>query len=224
MEGRKAVAEVIRDNVLEIKSLYALDIWFENHLHLYMARNIPLYQISEQSIKQVSSLTTPDQVIIECRIPSGDIAEPLSGWILYLDGIADPGNLGTIIRTADWFGIEHVFMAHGTVDCFNPKCVQATMGSIGRIALNYLEFPKLRHLAKDHPIILAAAGGLPVKDLVIERPAIIVIGSESHGITQSILLTAHARLISIPKANHSKADSLNAAIATAALLSVLTSK
>ncbi|MCB0665431.1 MAG: RNA methyltransferase [Saprospiraceae bacterium] len=220
VEGRKAVSEILTDNVLTVKSLYAIAEWIVEQSHLLETKNIPLYQVDPRGLKQISSQKTPDQVVIECQIPEPPLPSLESGWLLFLDGLNDPGNLGTIIRSADWFGVSHIVMTPGTVDCYNPKCIQSSMGSIGRIPLHYLSIQTLKEFLPRHPILLADASGTPVADIDVPDGGILVIGSESHGISNDIYQFEHLA-VSLPKAAGSRAESLNAAMAATALLAIL---
>lgn len=220
VEGRKVVEEILQDNLLKINSLYGLQGWLEVNGRLVEEKNIPYFILSPQHLKQVSSFSTPDLVLAECAIP--DFQPPIDSgnWLLYLDSLADPGNLGTILRSADWFGVQDVILSPGSVDSYNPKCVQASMGSIGRIRIHYLEFGVLRSLFPAMPVFLAHTEGIPCQNLNIPRPGILVIGSESHGISEGIKAFDHTR-ITIQKHPQSRVESLNAAMAATALLTLL---
>lgn len=223
VEGRKAVKEILIDNLLIIKSLYALDEWLGQHQDIYKAKNTAIYRVDERGLKSISSQMVPDQVILECEIPAYTPPDPSSGWVLFLDGIRDPGNLGTIIRSADWFGVRHIVMAPGTVDCYNPKCIQSTMGSIARCQLSWYSFAELIGLVPGHTIILADANAKPVTSWSPVSRAILVIGSESHGISPEYYTYPHTA-VAIPKAPGSQAESLNAAMACTVLLALLTTQ
>ncbi|MCB0686510.1 MAG: RNA methyltransferase [Saprospiraceae bacterium] len=221
VEGRKAVDEILKDNGLKIKSLYAVAPWFEKTEPQYLSNIYQQHTISDHILKQISTLTTPDQVIIECEIPTEKAPDSNAGWVLFLDGISDPGNLGTIIRTADWFGINYVCMAPGTVDVFNPKCVQATMASIGRLNFYYGDLKQISEVLIDHPVLIADMSGEPIQKVVSSSPAVVVIGNESHGVSTDILENPDYRKVAISRAPESRAESLNAAVACAAILSIL---
>ena len=222
VEGRKVVGEALQGKFLKIKALYATLQWISDPKNKTDTQNIPVYLLSEPLLKKVSSLVTPDQVMAECAIPPFKAPQADgTGWIIFLDAISDPGNLGTIIRTADWFGVNQLVLAPGTADCYNPKCVQASMGSVTGMSLAYLNFQALLEYLPQHPIYIATMLGTSAAKLINPQPGILVIGSESHGISEEILQYPH-RKISIPKAPSSQAESLNAAMATTALLSLLT--
>ncbi len=188
-------------------------------------------EIGEEAMKRISSLASPSPVLAVVGKPDDVyVDEPSTleklwkdgGLFLALDSIRDPGNLGTILRIADWFGIDAVFAAKDTVDVFNPKVVQATMGAIFRVKLHYVDLPELSRL------ILEDGGNIYGTFLDGEnmysktlstgegKPAMIVIGNESEGISQKMAALVSDRLYIPPyPADDSGSESLNAAIATA---------
>ena len=172
--------------------------------------------ISETELSKISGLTTPNKVLGLFKIPEvAKIDE--EGLILMLDDISDPGNLGTIIRLCDWFGVKQLVCSNNTVDCYNQKVVQATMGSLVRIPITYCdlkEFLKQTQL----PIYGAVMDGDNVYSTNLEQNAILVMGNESNGISQKIASLINTQ-ITIPR--HSETtitESLNVATATAILL------
>lgn len=188
-------------------------------------------EIGEDAMKRISALASPSPVLAVVRKPQDiyvDDPSLLSGMIskgglfLALDTIRDPGNLGTILRIADWFGIDAVFAAKDTVDVFNPKVVQATMGAIFRVRMHYVDLPSLSE------IVLAAGGSIYGTFLDgenmysrhletgIDKPVMIVIGNESEGISDSMSALVSDRLYIPPyPADETGSESLNAAVATA---------
>lgn len=169
--------------------------------------------ISERDLGTVSSLVQPNKVLGVFRIPE---AEPLqfTDWVLALDGVRDPGNLGTLIRLCDWFGIGQLLCSPDTVDAFNPKVLQATMGSIARVRVHYAPLPEI---LGDCPVPVYGASmeGRPVGSESLPQAGVLVVGSESHGLGESVrsLITA---TVSIPA--FGRAESLNVATAAAILL------
>lgn len=212
VEGEKMVDEALRSG-FDVETVYRKD------------------EIGEEQMGRISSLSSPSPVLAVVRKPqdinlSSDAAlsDALgqSGLYLALDSIRDPGNLGTILRVADWFGIDAVFAAPGTVDVFNPKVVQATMGAIFRVKFHYAEIPALCRAA-------VSAGGnvygtfLDGSDMYEkqlnpgkESPSVIVIGNESNGISNEVAGLVSDRLYIPPyPKNDTGSESLNAAVATA---------
>ena len=175
----------------------------------------PARLISEQELKKVSTLVQPNKVLGIFEIPSPP-APNFRGWLLALDGVRDPGNLGTIIRLCDWFGIRDLMCSQDTVDCYNPKVLMATMGSIARVQVHYL--PLGETLAKSGlPVYGASMEGEPLGSLPMPEAGILVMGSESHGISESVRAHLGATL-GIPPFGGGDAESLNVATASAIFL------
>lgn len=212
VEGEKMVDEALRSD-FDVETVYRKD------------------EIGEEQMSRISSLSSPSPVLAVVRKPqdinlSSDAALSdaigQSGLYLALDSIRDPGNLGTILRVADWFGIDAVFAAPDTVDVFNPKVVQATMGAIFRVKFHYAEIPALCRAA-------VSAGGnvygtfLDGSDMYEKQlnpgkdsPSVIVIGNESNGISNEVAGLVSDRLYIPPyPRNNTGSESLNAAVATA---------
>ncbi len=178
-------------------------------------------------IKKVSFLQHPQPILGVFRMSKEDekhsneyssiFSKHIEGQIvLALDGVQDPGNLGTIIRIADWFGIEDIFCSHETADCWNPKVVQATMGSIARVRLHYLNLNELiDHLPADYPIYATLLDGNNIYEQDLSRHGMIVMGNEGNGITTQLRARINRKLL-IPNypPERATAESLNVAIAT----------
>ena len=180
-----------------------------------------------EDIKKVSFLQHPQPVLGVFKMPEEDCKvtnDYLSLFnkyidnqlVLALDGVQDPGNLGTIIRIADWFGIENIFCSHETADCWNPKVVQATMGSIARVKLHYLNLNELiDHLPVDYPIYATLLDGNNIYSQELSRHGMIVMGNEGNGISSQLRTKINRKLL-IPNypPERETAESLNVAIAT----------
>ena len=172
--------------------------------------------ISETELLKISGLTTPNKVLGLFKIPEvAKIDE--EGLILVLDDINDPGNLGTIIRLSDWFGVKQLVCSNNTVDCYNQKVVQATMGSLVRIPITYCDLKEFLKQTK-LPIYGAVMNGENVYSMDLEQNAILVMGNESKGISQKIASLMDTQ-ITIPRySKKTITESLNVATATAILL------
>ena len=180
-----------------------------------------------EDIKKVSFLQHPQPVLGVFKMPEEDSKVTNDYLILFnkyidnqlvlsLDGVQDPGNLGTIIRIADWFGIENIFCSHETADCWNPKVVQATMGSIARVKLHYLNLNELiDHLPVDYPIYATLLDGNNIYSQDLSRHGMIVMGNEGNGISSQLRTKINRKLL-IPNypPERETAESLNVAIAT----------
>ncbi len=208
-EGIKVVREFLNSS-FKLVNLYTTETISE--FELYNSQSI-----SEVELKKISSLKTPNKVIGVFEIPElSQLSD--KGLILVLDGIKDPGNLGTIIRLCDWFGISQIVCSKETVDCYNPKVVQSTMGSLTRITLVYTDLvPFLK--SSNLPIYGALLEGENIYKSTLQKEAILIIGNESNGISKEVsrLITNQ---ITIPRfGNLQLTESLNAATATAIILS-----
>ncbi len=176
-----------------------------------------LLEISDNDLTRISEFSTPNQILGVFNIPIMQRPKT-SGLSLLLDGVNDPGNMGTIIRLCDWFGLEQIICSLNTVDCYNPKVVQASMGSLSRIAVVYTNIAS--YLKQEtRPIYGASLNGENVYHKKLNKESVLVLGNESNGISEEIqkLITAK---ITIPQFGDKKrTESLNVATATAILLS-----
>ena len=171
--------------------------------------------ISEKEASRLSKLKTHSSVLAVARIPKPKIDNTYRRLIMYLDNIKDPGNLGSIIRTLDWFGYTELFCSEETVDSFNPKVVMASMGSVFRVKVHYLAFEKLFEIYPDHTSYATCLNGKNINNVKIQRPSIIVMGNESNGIDKDII-TRCSEKISIN--GKGKAESLNVSTACGILI------
>lgn len=174
--------------------------------------------VRQEELERASLLRTPQQVIALFRIPTeqSSLAQQAANELcLALDGVQDPGNIGTIIRLADWFGIQHVFCSHDTADIFSPKAIQATMGAIARVHVHYLNLPdELRQCTA--PIYGTHLDGDNIYDQSLSQHGIIVMGNEGKGVSKEVSQLVSKRLYIPPyPAHRDKVESLNVAIATA---------
>jgi TrmH family RNA methyltransferase len=220
VEGPKMVAELLQWQPGALRALYATETWCTAHENrLNASQHEALNCVSEDELSSISFLQTPNQVIAIVEKP-GYIAPPVfSGRItLLLDTIQDPGNMGTILRTADWFGIEHVVCSRDSADLYNPKVVQATMGAVFRIRVHTLDISSVLEEIASVPLICSALEGEDLFAIDPIREAVIVIGNESRG-ASPMLLNGASRRVTIPRYGH--AESLNAAVATGIILSRL---
>ena len=220
VEGVKMVSELLASN-FKIKTIFATQAWIAGK-HLPRDRYlVDIEEISEDELKKISVLNTPNQVLAVAFIKTYNTPEILPDeWVLALDQIRDPGNMGTIIRTADWFGIKRIVASAGTVDLWNPKVVQASMGSIFRMPVHYINLAAWLEEAQKHtPIYGAFMEGSPIDGITFSKQGILVIGSESHGISSATeaLITKKITIPSARTDNQIGAESLNASLATAIL-------
>jgi len=208
-EGAKVVSELLNSN-FELDRLYCVSDQSYKNIE-------KVTKISEIELKKISTLKTPNNVVAIFKIPSPNVTYK-KGCILALDNINDPGNMGTIIRLCDWFGVDQIICSTNTVDCYNSKVVQASMGSLTRVSIIYTD---LHIYLKNSSIqkFAAAMNGENIYKEELPKECILVMGNEANGISDSIakLLT---NALTIPRFGSLKqTESLNVATATAILLS-----
>ncbi len=209
VEGYKSIVEFISSSY-QIEAVYHTASF--NPKVLKLSQKINLYAISVPDIQKISSLKTPQEVIALIKIPEWptlDNAKLKQKFTLVLDGIQDPGNMGTIIRTADWFGIKNIICSEDTVDAYNPKVVQASMGSLARINIYYTDLavalPEM-----DLPILGALFNGENIYNTDFGHEGLIVMGNEGNGI-RPVVEALVTKPVTIPRAGG--AESLNVGIA-----------
>lgn len=216
-EGPKIVAELLAAPGMEIQEVYAVKEWMSANEQV--VAGITITEVSEDELIKISQLSTPNQVVAVVKKMNTPVISTRNTVSLALDGIQDPGNLGTIIRIADWFGISQVICSHECADMYNPKVVQATMGSIARVNVLYTELAGWLSLQKDTRIYAALLEGQDVANLQKLQEGILVIGNEARGISAAIVEQVNVK-VTIPKKG--RAESLNAAVAAGIILSHLT--
>jgi TrmH family RNA methyltransferase len=178
--------------------------------------DIPATPISDRELKRISQLTNAHGCLAVFEKPPPAECD-FSGLILALDGVRDPGNLGTIVRLCDWFGVGHLLCSFDTVDCYNPKVVQASMGSLARVAVHYVDL-EAAFGQREMPVYASDMHAPSVYETKLSLPAILVMGNEGQGISKAIMDQATQR-IAIPSYGEGQsAESLNVAAATAILL------
>ncbi len=215
VEGDKIVRELLASSNFQIEALYADDGWLTKHAKNHHLANISVHSISRTELERISTLKTPNQVLVIVRMPtlrySADkINRSLS---LYLDDIRDPGNFGTIMRIADWFGLPYVFCSPTSSAWTNPKVIQASMGAFLRVQVHPLELSAISSMHPELPIFGMVLGGQSIAKLPKPASGLIVIGNESRGIAQGNLSYLTHQL-TIPRHPQGGAESLNAAVAT----------
>ena len=218
-EGPKVVEEFLHTEI-KVAEIYALEAWIERNITVLMQKKVRYHVIDEKELAAISALLTPNEVLAVCRQSVFGLADidKKADLFLYLDSISDPGNLGTIIRLAEWFGLGQVFCSDNCAEVYNPKVVQSTMGSLARVKTHYLRLEKLKSLLSLNSVLGATLDGANIYKLALPQRGIVVIGSESHGISEENLASL-SRRITIPKAQGAKTESLNAAAATSIIMS-----
>lgn len=208
VEGEKLVNEVLSSD-WEVEGIYATKEWLGENAII----------ISNNDLNRISSLKTPNKVVAVVKIKKGSL-DITNNTVLALDGVKDPGNLGTIIRLADWFGIEDIICSDDCVDYLNPKVVQSSMGSFTRVNLHYTSLIDAFKKYSDYKLFMTVLNGTPLSEMTNSDKKIIVMGSESKGISKEVLELTSEK-ITIPKSKSSKAESLNVSVAAAIILSAI---
>ncbi len=208
IEGAKMLEECLKSG-FEIMQIYAVSNWIHRKQLLPGMLSLTT-EVSDTELSRISNLKTPPEVLAVVKMPIRDHL-PLISKAIALDQIQDPGNLGSIIRIADWYGIDHLICSLHTADVFNSKVLQATMGSIFRVQCYYTDLRSF-FLERSHPDLYACVlDGRSVNSLGNLKEGIILIGNEGRGIDPELISLCNYK-ISIPRIGH--AESLNAAVAT----------
>lgn len=219
-EGPKIVNEFLNSN-FRIKEVYALSTWILAQEKLLQSKDIAYFEIKDSELERISQLKSPNTVfaVIENPIASqfdNQIVE--NQLVLALDSVQDPGNMGTIIRLADWFGIQHILCSHECADVFSSKVVQSTMGSLIRVQVHYLNLGDFFSTLKNASIYGAMLNADNIYQKKLNTSGILLMGNESKGISLDLQKYIN-QPISIPAFGNNQAESLNVAVATAIICS-----
>ena len=209
-EGVKVVEEFIAEGFRPI-NVFA-DHTYEGKV------STSVYRVASKQMEQLSAFKKSPGLLAVFEM---QIKKKLNfnGWTVALDSINDPGNLGTIIRTCDWFGIDQILCSSDTVDCFNPKVVQASMGSLARVNCNYGNLD-LELRSSGQVVFAADLKGDCYREVEWPKSGILLLGSESHGISPNLKKNIH-HFVNIPKSQNSRAESLNVGVSASIILSAL---
>ncbi len=215
-EGPKIVNELLYSDRLQLIQCFATEGWMLSHDEMVQAKKEIFFKTDEKELERISFHSTPNQVLAIFTKPVFNYMKIPTGITLLLETIQDPGNLGTIIRTADWFGIKQIICSMDTVDVFNPKVVQSAMGSLVRVEMIYTDLKEYIQSNREIPLYASSLEG---EDLYHKLPvsnALLLMGNESRGISVHLESLA-SKKIRIPRLGG--AESLNVAVATGILLS-----
>lgn len=208
VEGVKNIKEVLNSSIY-VEKIYSIDDTFND----FPSKNV---LITERELKKISQLVTPNTALAVCEIPQEKKIQK-NGFIIALDDIRDPGNLGTIIRMADWFGIQQIVCSKETVDLYNPKVIQSTMGSFIRVQINYTDLEEFFE-TYSHPILGTFMDGENLYKTSLPENAVLLMGNEANGISEKLESFVTQRL-SIPRMGKlQQTESLNVAMATSIIL------
>jgi RNA methyltransferase, TrmH family len=216
-EGPKLVKEFLESKTAQVSELFAVEEWINENKN--SIGQVFVETVTTDELERISGLATPNKVVAIvhqfAREEPRDIATKI---VLALDAIQDPGNFGTIIRIADWFGIENMICSPECADMYNPKVVQATMGSISRVNVFYTDLAIWLSEQKESRIYATVLNGQDITEMQKVRNGIILVGNESKGISSNLLDYANVRITIPGKGN---AESLNAGVAVGIVLSHL---
>jgi len=212
-EGVKLIDELLNTCPNHIEMIYALEGYIKKVADTH--KGVLYKEISEEELNRISQLQTPNQAVAVVRQFSVTLPEKdYKGWLIGLDGIQDPGNMGTIIRLADWFGVKHILCTLDSADVYNTKVVQASMGSIARVAVHTVDLREWLNNYKGS-VIGTLLSGTPLHQFSFPGYGMIVIGREGSGIRDEIQPFIQQQ-VSIP--SFGQAESLNAGVATGIVL------
>ena len=212
-EGHKLVGDLLPH--FHCRLILATTTWLEEHHDIQVDEII---EITPEELVKASLLKTPQEVLAIFEQPQYDYSTDVikNSLCLALDDIQDPGNLGTIIRLADWFGIEHIFCSQGTVDVYNSKVIQATMGALARVKVHYCNLPELISSLKNVPVYGTFLDGENIYNKPLSENGLIIMGNEGNGVSKEVSQLINNKLY-IPNypTGRATSESLNVAIATA---------
>ncbi len=216
-EGEKVVFDLL-DSGWKVKAVYGLQEFFQRLPNgLTISKEVEMVLVTENELKKISTMTTPQNVLAVVEIPDENKKINYDkGLKLVLDNIGDPGNLGTLIRIAAWFGVDQIICSEHSVDCFNPKVVQSAMGALFKTDIFYCDLKEVfeyNKLQKKLPVFGTVLDGKNIYDDELVSDAFILIGNESTGINHD-LFSFITNKITIPSFGNRRIDSLNVAVAT----------
>jgi len=223
VEGDKIVLELLQSSNVEIETIIATESWQKQYFNQTLGKSSLIETAKEVDIKKFSNFSTPSSVFVVAKQIENSWKDNVikNNFSLYLDGIQDPGNFGTILRIADWFGIPYVFCSPKCADLYHPKVIQASMGAFLRLNVVSTPFNAILERYNDLPFYGTVLDGDSIFTTHPYQNGCIVIGNEGQGISPDILEKLTHRLL-IPKGKNGGAESLNAAVATGIVCAILT--
>lgn len=214
VEGAKSVLELLKSD-FEIELLFVTEDFYQENKLVLAQQSIEPIMVGQAELERVGSFSSNNAALALVKTKANEEILVQEGeYALILDDIRDPGNLGTIIRVADWYGIKKIICSNATVDCYNPKVISATMGSFTRVALYYTELVPFLQQQK-HTIYGTLLDGNNIHRVTFQETGYIVIGNEANGISEAVETLINEK-ITIPR--FGETESLNAGIATAIVL------
>jgi TrmH family RNA methyltransferase len=216
-EGTKVVSEFLLSDKMKCNLICAEKEWLlENDPLLKRITPENIFETDDHWLKSISLLKTPNKVVAVFKKKSPEVPDLAGEIALMLDDLQDPGNMGTIVRIADWFAIDNIICSNNSVDCYNPKVVQSAMGSLARVNIFYTDLTSFISANKKIKLYAATLSGTNIFKFSKIEEGIILIGNEANGVREDLLQLA-SHQITIPRYGH--AESLNAAVAAGIILS-----
>ncbi|MAO71256.1 MAG: RNA methyltransferase [Flavobacteriales bacterium] len=212
VESTKNVLEILSSSY-DISYIFATSSWINSNK---ISSTLEINEVTKNDLKRISGQKTASEVLAVVKMPEFQKIFDFSGVNIALDNIKDPGNFGTIIRICDWFGIKNIYCSKNSVDLYNPKVVQSTMGSISRVNVFYTDLTQMINSLDDSVMVYASVmNGHEIQDCKLSENSLIVFGNESHGISQEVLNLTNEKITIIKKGN---AESLNVSVSVGIIL------
>ena len=212
VESTKNVLEILSSSY-DISYIFATSSWINSNK---ISSTLEINEVTKNDLKRISGQKTASEELAVVKMPEFQNFFDFSGVNIALDNIEDPGNFGTIIRICDWFGIKNIYCSKNSVDLYNPKVVQSTMGSISRVNVFYTDLTQMINSLDDSVMVYASVmNGHEIQDCKLSENSLIVFGNESHGISQEVLNLTNEKITIIKKGN---AESLNVSVSVGIIL------
>lgn len=221
-EGVKIVSELLAQNNFKIHQIYASSNWIEKHSEQHLKLKGNITKVDNKELKKLSNLKTPNEVLAVVKIPEFEKFSPSDQALnIVLEDIRDPGNLGTIIRIADWYGCKAIYCSPNSVDCYNSKVIQAAMGSLFRVKVFYEPLEELFGNNKQITSYGTFMDGTDLNNTEWKKPCFLVMGNEANGISEKTQTLIQEKVSIIGKGN---TESLNLSVATGIFVHQIMSK
>ncbi len=220
-EGPKVVNELLQQNNFECDAIYCTELWANNYIKTFAGVLLDkINVVKDFELEKISALTVANQVLAVFQKRHLNRIKNISNLLtIMLDDVQDPGNLGTIIRIADWFGINYIICSNATADCYNPKVVQSTMASLGRVNVIYTDLKSFLEENKNIKKYAALLKGKDIRSAGKIKEGIIIFGNESRGLSKELVSLVDEKL-TIEKIG--EAESLNVSVAVGIILYAIT--
>jgi RNA methyltransferase, TrmH family len=219
-EGPKVVNELLQQNVFTCKAIYCTSKWIDTFAKALLVKENLINVVEDFELEKISGLSVANQVLaVFDKKQHAESVNFTNKLTLVLEDVQDPGNIGTIIRTADWFGVQNIVCTKATADCYNPKVVQSTMASLGRVNIFYTDVKALLNENNNIKVYAAVLNGKDIKSFGKITEGFILMGNESKGLSEELLEIVNEK-VTITKIG--KAESLNVAVAASIILHTVT--